>query len=75
MEVTGDRSGSRPDASELREPKAHASKRASCLGARMVTPLLAAWKEGHLPADILDPWDLVIAVCMLEQFRPPSRAP
>jgi hypothetical protein len=34
-----------------------------------------AWKEGHLPADVLDPWDLVIAVCMLEQFRPSSRAP
>ncbi|HEY8727150.1 MAG TPA: hypothetical protein VIL91_10695, partial [Gaiellaceae bacterium] len=29
-----------------------------------------AWKEGHLPDDVLDPWDLVIAVCMLEQFRP-----
>ena len=34
-----------------------------------------AWKEGHLPDDVLDPWDLVIAVCMLEQFRPPTRAP
>jgi hypothetical protein len=34
-----------------------------------------AWKEGHLPDDVLDPWELVIAVCMLEQFRPPSRAP
>jgi hypothetical protein len=34
-----------------------------------------AWKEGHPPDDVIDPWDLVIAVCMLEQFRPPSRAP
>lgn len=34
-----------------------------------------AWKEGHLPDEALDPWDLVIAVCMLERFRPPSLAP
>jgi hypothetical protein len=34
-----------------------------------------AWKEGHLPDDVLDPFDLVLAVCLLEQFRPPSRAP
>jgi hypothetical protein len=30
-----------------------------------------AWKEGHLPDDVLDPWDLVIAGCMLEQFHIP----
>jgi hypothetical protein len=34
-----------------------------------------AWKEGLLPDDVLDPWDLVVAVCMLEQFRRSSRAP
>jgi hypothetical protein len=34
-----------------------------------------AWKEGHLPDDVLDPWDLVIALCMLERFRAPARAP
>jgi hypothetical protein len=34
-----------------------------------------AWKEGHLPDDVLDPWDLVVAVCMLEQFRLPCRGP
>ena len=34
-----------------------------------------AWKQGYLPDDVLDPFDLVHAVCLLEQFRPPSRAP
>lgn len=34
-----------------------------------------AWTEGLLPNDILDPWELVVAVCMLEQFRRPARAP
>jgi hypothetical protein len=34
-----------------------------------------AWKEGHLPDDVIDPWDLVLAVCLLEQFRAPARAP
>jgi hypothetical protein len=33
------------------------------------------WKLGHLPDDVLDPFDLVHAVCLLEQFRPHSRAP
>jgi hypothetical protein len=34
-----------------------------------------AWGQGYLPDDVLDPVDLVRAVCLLEQFRPPSRAP
>jgi hypothetical protein len=34
-----------------------------------------AWKQGYLPDDVLDPFDLVRAVCLLEQFRPNSRAP
>ena len=34
-----------------------------------------AWKQGYLPAEVLDPFALVHAVCLLEQFRPPSRAP
>jgi hypothetical protein len=34
-----------------------------------------AWTQGLLPSDVLNPWDLVISVCMLEQFRRPARAP
>jgi len=34
-----------------------------------------AWRQGYLPAEALDPFELVHAVCLLEQFRPPSRAP
>jgi hypothetical protein len=34
-----------------------------------------AWKERHLPDDVIDPWDLVLAVCLPEQFRAPARAP
>jgi len=34
-----------------------------------------AWKQGYLPDDVLDPFDLVHAVYLLEQFRPRSRAP
>jgi hypothetical protein len=34
-----------------------------------------AWTQGYLPDDVLDPFDLVLAVCLLEQFRPSSRAP
>ena len=34
-----------------------------------------AWKEGLVPADVLDPSDLVVAVCMLEQFSSPTRGP
>jgi hypothetical protein len=34
-----------------------------------------AWIQGYLPDNVLDPFDLVHAVCLLEQFRPSSRAP
>jgi hypothetical protein len=34
-----------------------------------------AWKEGLLPAEVLDPWDLLWAVCLLERFQPATRAP
>jgi hypothetical protein len=34
-----------------------------------------AWREGHLPDDVLDPFDLLAAVCMLERFGQPARAP
>jgi hypothetical protein len=34
-----------------------------------------AWKKGLLPDGVLDPFDLVLAVCLLEQFRPSPRAP
>jgi hypothetical protein len=33
-----------------------------------------AWKQGHLPGGVLDPFDLVVAVCLPEQCGPP-RAP
>jgi hypothetical protein len=34
-----------------------------------------AWTQGYLPGVVLDPFDLVYAVFLLEQFRAPSRAP
>jgi len=34
-----------------------------------------AWRAGHLPDDALDSFELLTALCLLEQFHPPSRAP
>jgi hypothetical protein len=34
-----------------------------------------AWREGHLPDGVLDPFDLLFALCQLEQFGARSRAP
>ena len=34
-----------------------------------------AWREGHLPAEVLDPFDLLHALCLLEQFSARTRAP
>jgi hypothetical protein len=34
-----------------------------------------AWRAGHLPDDVLDSFELLTALCLLEQFHPPSRAP
>jgi hypothetical protein len=34
-----------------------------------------AWREGHLPATVLDPFDLLHALCLLERFSAPTRAP
>jgi hypothetical protein len=34
-----------------------------------------AWREGFIPADDLDPFDLMRALCLLERFSAPPRAP
>jgi hypothetical protein len=34
-----------------------------------------AWREGHLPDGVLDPFELLFALCQLEQFQARSRAP
>jgi hypothetical protein len=34
-----------------------------------------AWREGYLPADVLDPFELLHALCLLERFSAPIRAP
>lgn len=34
-----------------------------------------AWREGHVSADVLDPFDLLHAYCLLERFSAPTRAP
>jgi hypothetical protein len=34
-----------------------------------------AWREGHLPAEVLDPFELLHALCLLERFSAPSRGP
>jgi hypothetical protein len=34
-----------------------------------------AWREGHLPAEVLDPFDLLHALCLLKQFSAAPRAP
>jgi hypothetical protein len=34
-----------------------------------------AWREGFLPDDVLDPFDLIVALCFLEQHTAPRRGP
>jgi hypothetical protein len=34
-----------------------------------------AWREGHLPATVLDPFELLHALCLLERFSAAPRAP
>jgi hypothetical protein len=34
-----------------------------------------AWREGHLPAEVLDPFELLHALCLLERFSAAPRAP
>jgi hypothetical protein len=34
-----------------------------------------AWRQGYVRADVLNPFDLAHAVCLLEQFSARSRAP
>jgi len=34
-----------------------------------------AWREGHLPADVLDPFRLIFALCLLEQGTAAFRGP
>jgi len=34
-----------------------------------------AWREGFIPAEVLDPFDLLHALCLLERFSAPPRAP
>jgi hypothetical protein len=34
-----------------------------------------AWREGHLRDGVLDPFELLFALCQLEQFQARSRAP
>jgi len=34
-----------------------------------------AWREGYIPADVLDPFDLMHALCLLERFSARTRAP
>jgi hypothetical protein len=34
-----------------------------------------AWREGHLPGGVLETFDLLVALCLLEQFTAPARAP
>jgi hypothetical protein len=33
------------------------------------------WREGHLPDHVLEPFELLLALCQLEQFQACSRAP
>ena len=34
-----------------------------------------AWREGLLPDDVLDPFELLFALCLLEQWSAPTRGP
>jgi hypothetical protein len=34
-----------------------------------------AWREGSIPPEVLDPFDLLHALCLLERFSAPPRAP
>jgi hypothetical protein len=34
-----------------------------------------AWREGYIPAEALDPFTLMHALCLLERFSAPPRAP
>ena len=34
-----------------------------------------AWREGHLPPEVLGPFELLHALCLLERFSGAPRAP
>jgi hypothetical protein len=34
-----------------------------------------AWREGHLPDGVLEPFELLFALCLLEKFTAPPRGP
>jgi hypothetical protein len=39
------------------------------------TRIAWAWREGHLPDGVLEPFELLVALCQLEQWSAPTRAP